>query len=297
MKKYFLIFLTIVMLALTAIVFWRNFYLTERPKNVGYFLNNQLASTKAAANSSFKHEFETDETIEETGKIDNSPNPYWWLNSGGLFYSKDGVGKTIQKELPQYSKWRLAYALSSPIDTDNGYHPQNIFRLVSRNKWKNFEQEVYFKVNKINASESPNRNGSNGVLFFNRYQNGDNLYYAGIRVDGVAVIKKKINGKYYTLAKKQFYTNDKPYNRNANPNLIPNEKWLGIKSEVKTNPDKSVSVKLFIDNEKNGNWVLALEAKDDNEFYSGPPILNDGYAGLRSDFMDVEFDDYGIIEL
>ena len=187
--------------------------------------------------------------------------------------------------------------MSSPIDTDNGYHPQNIFRLVSRNKWKNFEQEVYFKVNKINASESPNRNGSNGVLFFNRYQNGDNLYYAGIRVDGAAVIKKKINGKYYILAKKQFYTNDEPYDRGTNPNLIPNERWIGIKSEVKTNPDKSVSVKLFIDNEKNGNWVLALEAKDDNEFYSGPPILNDGYAGLRSDFMDVEFDDYGIIEL
>ena len=297
MKKYFLVFLIIVILAFTAIIFWYNFYLTERPKNISYFLNKQLASQEAAVNSSFEYKFEADETIEETGKMNNSSNSYWWLNSGGLFYSKDGVGKTIQGELAQYSKWRLTYALSSPIDTDNGYHPQNIFRLVSRNKWQNFQQKVYFKINKINISESPNRNGSNGILLLNRYQDGNNLYYVGLRVDGAAVIKKKYKGKYYTLAKKQFYTAGEPYNRDINPNLIPDKQWLGVKSEVKTNNDKSVSVKLFIDKENNGNWTLALEAKDDNKSYGGAAISSKGYAGLRADFMDAEFDDYSIIEL
>lgn len=37
--------------------------------------------------------------------------------------------------------------------------------------------------------------------------------------------------------------------------------------------------------------MLAAEAKDDGKSYGGDAILNEGYAGIRTDFMDVEFDD------
>ena len=227
--------------------------------------------------------------------MDDSSSPYFWLNSGGQFLFKDGIGKTVQGELVKFNKWRLAYVASNPTDTDNGYHPQNIFRLVTRSKWQSFQQEIYFKITKSNLSTSINRNASNGLLFFNRYQDAFNLYYTGIRVDGAAVIKKKINGIYYTLAYKSFYNDITPYNRATNPNLISAQKWVGLKSEVVTNPDSTVSIKLFIDKDKTGNWVLVAEAKDDGKSYGGSAILSEGYAGIRADFMDVEFDDYKVV--
>jgi len=102
-----------------------------------------------------------------------------------------------------------------------GYYPQNIFRLLTRTKWQNIEQEVYFKILKVNTSQNSNRNESNGVLLFSHYQDADNLYYGGIRVDGYAVIKKKVEGDYHTLAYEPVYTADAAYHRDTNSNLIP----------------------------------------------------------------------------
>jgi len=56
-----------------------------------------------------------------------------------------------------------------------------------------------------------------------------------------------------------------------------------------------VNIKLFIDRNKNGKWELILETKDDGKSFGGGAILNEGYAGLRTDFMDAEFDDYKIL--
>jgi hypothetical protein len=295
MKKNILGFLIIILLTVGIFV-WQSPYFEKIVRGVVLLPNRQLASIAAVVKSPFYYKFNGNSVLDETGKMDDSSSPYWWLNSGGQFYLKDGIGKTIQGELPALNKWRIAYAVSNPIDTDDGYHPQNIFRLVTRSKWQNFQQEVYFKIIKINMSASPNRNASNGVLLFNRYQNGNNLYYTGIRVDGTAVIKKKINGTYYTLDQKPFYYSDVPYNRDINPNLIPGQKWIGLRSEIKTNSDNTVSIKIFIDKDKTGNWILAAEAEDDGKSYGGAAILNEGYAGIRTDFMDVEFDDYKIVK-
>jgi hypothetical protein len=105
-------------------------------------------------------------------------------------------------------------------------------------------------------SDSEYRNESNGVLLFNRYKDGDNLYYSGIRVDGQAVIKKKIKGKYFTLVEKELFGKDGDYDRKSNPNLIPQGKWIGIKSVLK-NEGEAVDIKLYVD-EKNkrgiGSW-------------------------------------------
>lgn len=295
MKKYFLGFLIIIFL-IGGVITWQSSYFEKIVRNVVLLPSGQMASLAALVQSPFYYSFKVDGVLDEAGKMNDSSSPYFWLNSGGQFYLKNGIGKTVQGELGKFNKWRLAYFASNPIDTDNGYHPQNIFRLVTRSKWQSFNQEIYFKITKLNMSASANRNASNGVLLFNRYKNGSNLYYTGIRVDGTAVIKKKINGTYYTLAEKSFYDSSAPYNRDSNPNLIPSQKWIGLKSEIKTNLDNTVSIKVFIDKDKTGNWVLVAETKDDGKSYGGGAILSEGYAGIRTDFMDVEFDDYKIVK-
>ena len=128
--------------------------------------------TATPAGLSFGDSFNTDGTIEETGAMPESSSPNWWVNSGGRFDKSAGYGHTIQGDLEEADYWRRLYAQNNPLDTDDGYHPQNIFRFVLRSRWKDFDQLVYFRINRMNMSVSPNRNASNGVLLFNRYQDG-----------------------------------------------------------------------------------------------------------------------------
>jgi hypothetical protein len=225
------------------------------------------------------------------GKMDESSDPNWWVNSGAYLYLDGKVAKTIQGELPANDPRRISYSQENPGETDNGYHPQNIFRLVLRTKWQNYSQQVYFKINRYILSPDPHRQPSNGLLLFNHYQDGQNLYYAGLRVDGYVDIKKKINGTYYTVGLNQVLPGD--YNRDTNPNLIPINKWIGIKTEVLTKGN-AVSIKLFTDIGRTGKWTQVLGFEDTSNQFGGPPITQAGYAGIRTDFMDVEFSDYSI---
>ncbi|PIN91563.1 hypothetical protein COU57_00100 [Candidatus Pacearchaeota archaeon CG10_big_fil_rev_8_21_14_0_10_32_14] len=147
---------------------------------------------------------------------------------------------------------------------------------------------MYFKINKNEKSSSPNRDGHNGLLLMSRIQDGNNLYYAGIRVDGQAVIKKKQNGIYYTLSSNKTFSG--VYNRNLNPNLLPKNIWIGLKSETYTLKDETI-IKLYMDVNRTGNWKLITQTRDFKKS-QGYPILTSGFAGIRTDFMDVEFDDY-----
>lgn len=208
----------------------------------------------------------------------------------------NGVGETIQGNLSALSPWHILYAANNPLDTDNGDHPQNIFRLVSRNTWQNYTEQAYFEIMRDNLSSSPNRNASNGLLLFNRYQNGDSLYYAGIRVDGAAVIKKKINGIYYTMAYKQIFPGT--YDRTAHPNLIPKNTWIGLRTVVANNSNGTATIKLYTDVGKTGTWTLVLQSEDDGvSFGRTAPITHSGFVGIRTDFMDVLFDDFRVASL
>ncbi len=250
------------------------------------------ASTAAVVSSPFHYYFSSDGTLQEAGNQEESTSPYWWLNSGAKLIISNGTGKTVQKELSYNDKWRLIYLSSNPIDTDNGYHPQNIFRLITRSKWQNSQEITYFKITRDQLSSSPNRDAYNGLLSMSRYQDDNNLYYSGIRVDGNAVIKKKIKGTYYTLAYNKIFNGT--YNRLSNPNLLPKNIWIGLKTQV-NNTDGKVNIKLYMDKNRTGNWTLIAEANDDGKY--GSPILNEGYAGIRTDFMDVEFDDFEMLNL
>lgn len=242
-------------------------------------------------------ENETKVILEEASSMRKSKSNDWWLNSGGVMLSDGKEFSTNIGALGENSSWRKLYSKTNPRDTDGGYFPQNIFRLVTRGQWQNFSQQLYFNVSRINLSESEYRNESNGILLFNRYQDGDNLYYIGLRVDGDAVIKKKISDKYYTLAEKEVFSAGSAYDKDSNPNLIPENTWIGIKSEVKNADDGSVSLKLYVDRERTGNWQLVLEKKDKGDKHGPAPFFDKGYAGIRTDFMDVEFENYSIKKL
>src|SRR3989344_24106 len=227
--------------------------------------------------------------IEEAGYNLESKNSDWWVNSGGYFFIENGIGKTVSGKLSPTNSWRLKYNASSPLDTDNGYHPQNIFRLISQSSWTNFEQSMYFRVTADNISPSPNRAAHNGVLFLNRYKDSNNLYYTGIRVDGQAVIKKKLKGTYYTLALSSLFPGI--YERSSNPNLIPKNTWIGIKTLIFDNSDGTVHIHLYTDINRTGSWTLIAKAIDDGTL--GAPLYGEhAHAGIRTDFMDVEFDEY-----
>lgn len=250
------------------------------------------ASTAAVVSSPFRYTFNFDGILQEAESQQESSSPYWWLNSGARLIISNGTGKTIQNELSPNDKWRLIYLSSNPIDTDNGYHPQNLFRLITRSKWQNSQEIAYFRIIRDQLSSSPNRDAYNGLLLMSRYQDGNNLYYSGIRVDGNAIIKKKINGVYYTLASKKTFSGT--YNKLLNPNLLPKNTWIGLKIQI-NNTNGKVYIKLYMDKNRTGNWTLIAEAIDDGKY--GSPLLNEGYAGIRTDFMDVEFDDFRMINI
>lgn len=232
--------------------------------------------------------------IRETGKMNESPDSNWWVNSGAQISRNGDTLSTIQGKLPDTDHFRMLYAISNPVDTDNGYRPQNILRLVTRAKYSNVVQQVFFNISHINASDSPNRNQSNGVLFFHRYQDGDNLYYAGIRVDGTAVLKKKFKGKYRTLKSVTVYPG--AYQRDRLPNLLPVNRWIGMKTEIEDTTGHGVAVSLYInDNQLGLGWTRVLHAMD--SCIAEECITKAGYAGIRSDFMDVRFESYQVSEI
>jgi hypothetical protein len=217
-----------------------------------------------------------------------SQSAQWWLNSGGEFDDTgSGSGSTIQGNLPSDNRWHKAYAASNPRDTDGGSHPQNIFRLINRHTFQDPHQHLEFEITRLNVSKSPNRNESNGVLLLSHYQDGDTLYYMGVRVDGQAVIKKKVRGTYYTMAIRPIYPGS--YNRGSNPNLIPTARFIALDGDTVTNGNGTVTLRLAVDG------TVVLETVDDAHI-GGPPIRSAGFAGIRTDFMDVEFRNYSATE-
>lgn len=273
MPRSFLVFPSVVVVALAAFPLARAF-----------------AVPPGKVLSPFYYPFNVNGVLEEAAKSNLSTSPYWWVSSGARFYVDGGVGETLQGQLPANDYWRLAYAASNPVDTDNGYRPQNIFRIVGRSLWGDFRQQIYFLIAADNLSASPNRNASNGVLLLNRYLDQNNLYYTGVRVDGAAVIKKKKQGVYYTIAYKKVFAGA-PYDPNTNPSLLPKNLWMGITSETLNNPDGSVRIRFHV-NPGNGVWTLIFDTVDDGVQFGGAPFTQPGYGGVRTDFMDVAFDNY-----
>jgi hypothetical protein len=252
----------------------------------------EAALFQTVPNAVLHYTFRMDGTLAESGSITEGSSPYFWLNSGAYLILKDGVGKTNHGALPASNKWRLAYASNNALDTANGYYPQNLFRLVTKSTWKDFDQSVRFRIDSINETDTPNRDGYSGILLMSRYRDSDNLYYAGIRMDGTAVIKKKYQGTYYTLASSgKLFNTSEQYNKDSNPNLLPEDKWMRLKTTVVDQNDGSTKIELWLDRNDGGTWERIASATDTSGTVKGPAS-----AGIRTDYMDATFDDYTLTE-
>lgn len=258
---------------------------------IGMPFNPAEAVSAARVSSPFRYTFNSAGMLAEAGSMSETSSPYFWLNSGAYLPIKNGIGSTVIGALPSDDYWRQLYARTNPLDTGNGYYPQNLFRLVTRSTWGDVEERVSFKILKTNLTDTPNRDCYSGVLLFGRYKDGDNLYYLGLRHDGSATIKKKINGTYYTLASAQIFGSKGEYDRWNNPNLIPENQWMGMKARFDNLANGSVKITLYLDRYNNGIWKEILTATDSG---TGGGVLSPGSGGIRSDYMDVQFDDFEI---
>lgn len=246
---------------------------------------------------SFYDGFNGSTALREVGPVEQSSSPYWWLSSGGMLYQRERVGQTIQGDLPYSDPLRQGYARANPVDTDDGRRPQNIFRLHTRDRWKSLRQEIFFSVRATSTSQSWNRNASNGVFLFSRYVDENNTYYAGLRVDGGVVIKKKKAGKYSTLAFRSYFGDRYDYDRTSRPNLLPRYQWLGIRSEILDLASGGTRIRLYVSQGFGKPWQLVLEALDTWSGADGSPITSSGRAGIRTDFMDLSFENYRAISI
>ncbi|MEK7063844.1 MAG: hypothetical protein AAB955_04120 [Patescibacteria group bacterium] len=246
-----------------------------------------LPVSATAATGDYLYNFNSAGVLREAGSSLESTSPYWWLNSGAYLVIQDGVGKTVQGKLASADPFRVLYNRTNPLDTENGYYPQNLFRLVSKRTWSNAETSVTFKVNRHTMTDTPNRDGYSGVLLFARYKDGNNLYYAGIRDDGLAVIKKKVGGTYTTLAGGQVFSGT--YNRNTDSSLIPSNQWMRLALETVDQADGSVKIVLKLDKENDGTYQTVATATDKSN-----PVKGVGSSGIRTDYLDAEFDNFRV---
>lgn len=262
-------------------------------------LNDQAAAVitfnEAAAQTplsrAWLYNFDSAGTLYEAASPDKSSSPYWWLNSGAMMILEGGVGRTVHKALPLTNPWLLTYRLNNLLDTDGGRYPQNLFRLVSKLSVGDSDITVNYRVLAVNMTDTPNRDGYSGIFLFSRYQDGDNLYYAGVRHDGDVVIKKKIGGIYHTLGQVEHFPSYRDYERYTNPNLIPGQVWQRLRLVTKTEGD-SIRLTFYVADSVRSSWEEVLSVVDDG--VGGKPHHDAGRFGLRTDFMDVQFDNYRV---
>lgn len=259
------------------------------------FVEKKGAAATEEPPSSFHYRFSVNGILNETGSPAESTSPYFWLNSGGRLTIEAGVGQTIQGAAS--GVWQSLYALTSALDTGNGNYPQNLFRLLTKSSWHNVDQKIRFSLRKFNMTETPNRDSYSGVLLMSRHTDGNNLYYAGVRMDGTAIIKKKVNGTYYTLGSAPVFAAEGGFDRDTNPNLIPGKRWMGLRSIVADQSDGSVKISLYLDKNDSGSWQLLLERIDRDGFLGAEALKSRGVSGIRTDYFDVYFDDYRLTEL
>ncbi|HUQ30099.1 MAG TPA: hypothetical protein VM103_01110 [Candidatus Paceibacterota bacterium] len=255
------------------------------------------AATTASVSGkkSLFYSFNVPGVLEETSTAAASPSPYWFLDSGARLLISGGTGQTIQGNLAASDPWYREYAHANSVDSDDGSHPQNIFRLLTKSLWTNAREETWFMITGDHLSASPNRTLSNGLLLMSRYQDQDTLYYAGIRVDGSAVIKKKYRGTYYTLAQTPFLAGT--YHPISNPTLLPHGVWIALRADTSTNSNGSVLITLYWKQNQTSPWTRLVSATDTGAYGNTPPITTAGVTGIRTDFMDVVFRDFLVQEL
>lgn len=247
-----------------------------------------LSPAFAVAASSWLYTFNADGTLNETNSPSGSTSSFLWLKSGGKLVISKGIGSTIQGSLPAADPWHLAYAKNAAVSTDHGTHPQNLFQMFSKTSAKDTTAQISVMRTADNLANVANRHPYNGESLIARYHDANNFYYAGIRNDGYVVIKKKSGGAYTTLAQKKILPGT--YST-SNPDLIPLNKWIGLKLTVIDNASGVPTLTLSTDVGSTGTWTQQLSVAD-----RSAPITGAGVVGVQSDYADAKFDNFLVAE-
>lgn len=259
--------------------------------SVFFFGKPKMSDASTAANISlpFSYSFQVNGSLDEAANQSLSSSAYWWVESGARLNLLNGAGKTFAGNLSSGSSWYKSYAVSNPIATDNGSHPQNVFKMFLRSSQLNLSAQIYFKRDSDNLSNSVNKHAYNGESLFLRYVDTNNFYYAGVRADGGVVIKKKVNGSYQTLAYKKVLAGT--YDSVNSPDLIPKNVWVGLKATIANDSSGNPIITLYMDQNNTGAWTQVLQVTDNPATY-GAGISSAGLIGIQSDFADAEFDNF-----
>jgi hypothetical protein len=241
----------------------------------------------------FYDRFDRHELIQEAHSISESSDPNWWVGSGAYVYFNNGIASTIQGTLTENDPFRLAYSSSkSSADTDYGFRPQNIFRMVNRNIWSgDYTEDLYFRYSRYNNVTAADKNleATNGMSLMINYQDENNLYYVGLRADGLSEIKKKIGGEYSVNENpvEVFPGVYKPYD-----NLIPQDRWIGLRALVEHKQDKfgkdQIYLAMYVDKNGDGSWKYVTSFLDQDR------IFKQGHTGIRTDFIDAQFKNFQV---
>ncbi len=228
------------------------------------FVTIQPKPVTAQTTLPFTYLFSTAGTLIEAPTAAQSSSPYFWLQSGGSMTIASGVGSTVAGS-------------------------EKTFQLFSRTAVQNVSAQLYVERMKDNLSNAANMHPYNGESVIARYVDDNNYYFAGIRADGYAIIKKKTNGLYQTLATKKLFAGT--YST-ATPDLIPLGKWIGLKLVV-ADTASGPQLNFYTDQTYSGAWQLALSITDDSSKF-GAAIKSAGLAGIQSDFADVKIDNFSL---
>lgn len=209
----------------------------------------------------FDYTFDSPAVVSQSSTLDRSASPYFWVKSGSSLAIANGVAKT---------------------PTSSNYN-----ELFMRTLWQDISESVYTKILSEHLARYANRNPWNGILQYVRYQNDSNYYYAGVRDDGNAVIAKKLNGTYKVIASSKFFPGT--YSKDTHPTLLPQNTWIGLRTNVTTGVNGAAIITLFVDEGRTGNWTKAVSVTDTDN-----PITAKGLLGIRTDYMNVLYDDFDV---
>jgi hypothetical protein len=251
-----------VVLLLPATVVFTGFLCALFAGAMSFFLTPSAAIAQATL--PMYYTFNEAGTLLRADSASQSSSPYWWIKYGNRMEIENGIGETP-------------------------HGAADVFLMLSRASAANVTAQVYVDRAEDNLSNVANRHPYNGESLFARYQNDDNYYYGGIRADGAAVIKKKTNGVYHTLAiKNNVFAGT--YST-SNPDLIPTGKWIGLRLVVSDTAAGTPQLSFYTDIGKTGTWKLQESVLDDPAKF-GAPITNAGSVGIQSDYADAHFDNF-----
>jgi hypothetical protein len=217
--------------------------------------------------SQFWYDFRVNGVLSEASSVTSSTSAYWWLQNGGRLILTNGVGTSL-----------------------SSVTPADPFQMLLRKVLLHSSVESYV-MKKSDLAPTVVKAGWNGISLFSRYVDELNYYFASIRADGYATIRKRKNGLYITLLQKKVLPGTYSL---TGPTLIPTDTWIGLRFSVDGNMGYP-RLTLHADFGRTGIWSLLGEVTDDPAKF-GPALEGAGLNGIRSDFP-LHTDDFRLEEL